>query len=389
MIGAWRLQQPGPWALRAALLGGAVALLLAPALPAGRAAAADAGVILLAQYGSRDNWDDDWGDAWDDYNRTIERMRRGVSPPRRSRRARPSRAVRRDELEKDRAQSAVAREDYFQAVLEASQASLRAPRGVYYRRPGHTSPEPPAGDSAGHRGRRRPVRLRPGGLLAAAGPGLPRRHGARRRRGRRPSPRRHPRPRLGEEAFWYFFGAFFAERGGAYAVVRPPAGLTVFYLPDGYTREKAGDIDVFRFGDTLFKPVFVQGIPGLPGGRGAVGPTPPLDTRSGRPHNATCRHRFAAGAEAPVLTGRRRWRSGLDGSIRRSVRAVNQGSRGLLGRGRGEGPLVQEVGHGARRPQRALLPLVHRRRPTPATTPWTATSRAAAPTRPRSSTTAR
>ena len=259
MIGAWRLQRPGPWALRAALLGGAVALLLAPALPAGRAAAADAGVILLAQHGSRDNWDDDWGDAWDDYNRTIERMQRESISSQEEQAREAGRAVRRDELEKDRAQSAVAREDYFQAVLEASQASLRAPRGVYYRRPGHTSPDPPAGDAPVievggvpyvydrgvfwlQQGQDYLVVTAPAGAVVGALP-----PGA-------------IRVRLGEEAFWYFFGAFFAERGGAYAVVRPPAGLTVFYLPDGYTREKAGDTDVFRFGDTLFKPVFVQGI---------------------------------------------------------------------------------------------------------------------------------
>ena len=34
----------------------------------------------------------------------------------------------------------------------------------------------------------------------------------------------------------------------------------MYYLPDGYTREKLGESDVYRFGDTLFKPVFVQGL---------------------------------------------------------------------------------------------------------------------------------
>ena len=42
---------------------------------------------------------------------------------------------------------------------------------------------------------------------------------------------------------WYFFGTFFGEKGDAYEVLKPQAGLTVFYLPDGYSQEKVKGAD--------------------------------------------------------------------------------------------------------------------------------------------------
>ena len=35
---------------------------------------------------------------------------------------------------------------------------------------------------------------------------------------------------------------------------------TVFYLPDGYSQEKVKGVGLYRFGDILFKPVFIQGV---------------------------------------------------------------------------------------------------------------------------------
>jgi len=51
---------------------------------------------------------------------------------------------------------------------------------------------------------------------------------------------------------WGEIGQFF---GGP-----PPAGLTVFYLPDGYRQETLKGVGLYRFGDVLFKPVFIQGV---------------------------------------------------------------------------------------------------------------------------------
>jgi hypothetical protein len=259
-----RARRTGALTLRAAVLGVGGALLLGLTLPAGRVAASGQGGILVAEHANRnDNWDDDWGDdwedGWEDYNRTLLQMQRESISSQEEQAREAGRAVRRDEVEKSREKAAAEREAYFDAVIEASQASLRAPRGVYYRKPGYSSAEPPAGGAPVvevggtpyvydqgifwlQQGSDYLVVTAPvGAVVGALPPGAVR--------------------VLSEgDPHWYFFGAFYAERAGAYAVVRPPAGLTVFYLPDGYTREKAGSADVYRFGDTLFKPVFIQGV---------------------------------------------------------------------------------------------------------------------------------
>jgi hypothetical protein len=206
-----------------------------------------------------DDDDVDVEDLWDDYLDTMERMQRESISSQEEQAREAGRAVRRDELEKSREKALVEREAYFQAILETSQASLRAPRGVYYRKPGYTSAEPPAPAAAAievggvtyihdqgifwlQQGSDYLVVTAPVGAVV---PALPR--GA-------------ARVPTGSGAYWYFFGTFFAGRDGAYAVVKPPEGLTVYYLPDGYTHEKAGGADVYRFGETLFQPVFVQGV---------------------------------------------------------------------------------------------------------------------------------
>jgi hypothetical protein len=251
--------QPGARALRAAILGvgGAALLGLAPTF-APRAAAVDpgAGIVIVVD---DDDDDVDAEDLWDDYLDTILRMQRESIASQEEQAREAGRAVRRDELEKIRAKSAEEREAYFDAIIETSQASLRAPRGVYYRKPGYTSAEPPAAEAPVvevggtpyvydqgifwlQQGTNYLVVTAPvGAVVGALPPGA-------------------VRVLSGNEPHWYFFGAFFAQSSGAYTVVRPPTGLTVFYLPDGYTREKAGGIDLFRFGDTLFKPVFIQGV---------------------------------------------------------------------------------------------------------------------------------
>jgi hypothetical protein len=73
-------------------------------------------------------------------------------------------------------------------------------------------------------------------------------------------PRGVPRIPARPGPVWYFFGTFFGEKGVAYEVIKPPAGTTVFYLPDGYAQEKVKGVDLYRFGDILFKPVFIQGV---------------------------------------------------------------------------------------------------------------------------------
>ena len=57
------------------------------------------------------------------------------------------RARRRDEIEKNQEKSSAEHEAYFDAILEDSQAALKAPHGVYYRKPGYSAAEGPGSDA--------------------------------------------------------------------------------------------------------------------------------------------------------------------------------------------------------------------------------------------------
>ena len=43
-------------------------------------------------------------------------------------------------------------------------------------------------------------------------------------------------------------------------VVKPPAGLNVTYLPDGYETKSTKDATLYKVGNITFKPVFVLGV---------------------------------------------------------------------------------------------------------------------------------
>ena len=205
-----------------------------------------------------EHWDDGWDD-WDDYNQTILQMQRESITSQEEQVREAGRARRRDEIETQQEKSAAEHEAYFDAILADSQAALRAPVGVYYRKPGYSAAEVP-GSTA------RTVEL--GGFtyfydqgifwlqqgstyivvtapVGAVVDRLP--QGVTRIQS-------NPRP------IWYFFGAFLGEKDSVYEVLKPPAGLTVFYLPDGYTQENANGAGFYRFGDIRFKPVFIQGV---------------------------------------------------------------------------------------------------------------------------------
>lgn len=203
--------------------------------------------------------DDDWGSGWSDYNWSQERMQgeRIASQEERSREA--GREKRREEVAKEREQKSAETQAYYAAVLDASKASLNAPRGVYYRKPGFASAEaPPAGSpvvTVGQmsliydrglywfsRGAEFVVVVPPAGVVVDTLPA-----GVRAQRTK-------------EGMLYYFFGVFYRGKDGAYEVVAPPAGTIVGYLPDGYSREAGKDGTVFRFGESSFRQVFLQGV---------------------------------------------------------------------------------------------------------------------------------
>ena len=232
----------------------AAALLLAPA-----PLAAHPQINDWIPAGERDrNHDDEWSD-WDDFNWTILQMQRESIASEEEQAREAGRAKRRDEVEQSRGQASAERAAYFDSVLETSRAALRAPRGVYYRKPGYLSSEAPGGGA-------RPVSV--GGVVYLYDQGIfwvqqgpqyivvtapfggvvdsP--------------PAGASRVQTGSEPLLYFFGTFFRERGDGYEVVKPPAGTVVSYVPDGYILENAKDGARYRFGEIVFQPVFIQGV---------------------------------------------------------------------------------------------------------------------------------
>jgi len=205
------------------------------------------------------SWNDSWDDGWDDYNRTMMQMQRESIASREEQAREAGRVKRRDEVEKTQQKAAAEHEAYFDAILAESQAALNAPAGVFYRKPGYTAADGPGAGAQAvevggipyaydqgifwlHRGNSYVVVTAPAGAIVPAVPA-----GAN-------------RMSLKTGPAWYFFGTFFREKDGAYEIFKPPAGLTVFYLPDGYTQEAVKGVGLYRFGEVLYKPVFIQGI---------------------------------------------------------------------------------------------------------------------------------
>lgn len=197
-------------------------------------------------------------DDFDDFDFTILQMQRESIASQEEQAREAGRVRRREEVEQLRQEQSAEREEFFQSVMEASQAALRAPRGAYYRKPGESSQEAPANAQAVDVGGvsylydRGVFWMLPGPpFIVVVAPygavvdSLP--DGAYRIGGKEPP--RH-----------YYFGAFFEEKGGKYEVVKPAAGTLVSYLPDGYRQEQVQGATRYIFGETHFKPVFVQGV---------------------------------------------------------------------------------------------------------------------------------
>lgn len=217
------------------------------------ACATVAGLLLLFPGVSRG-----FDDGFDDFGWTLRQMQRESIASQEEMAREAARVQRRQELEESQRQQSAESQAYFESVLEASRASLRAPQGVYYRKPGSTSAEAPANAQ--------PVEVGGVNYLYDQGifwllPGPPfivvvPPFGAMVDKlpvGAYGVSSRPP-------ARFYFFGTFFEERDGKYEVVKPPAGTTVSYLPDGYQVEQTKSATLFKFGPTYFRPVFVQGV---------------------------------------------------------------------------------------------------------------------------------
>ena len=200
---------------------------------------------------------DPWGT--DDLGWTLMQMQRESIAAQEEQAREAGRQQRRAELERQQEQEAAARGEYFDSLIEASRAALRAPQGVYYRKPGFVSVDPPSAGAAPvsvggipylfdrgvfllAQGAQYVAVTAPVGAVVAALPA-----GA------------YPVP-SGAGVLHYYFGTFYRAREVNFEVVVPPPGTMVSYLPDGYEVESAGGATRYRFGPTTFKPLFVQGV---------------------------------------------------------------------------------------------------------------------------------
>lgn len=233
--------------------GVALALALAPADGAAQMRRGGRVVRERPAPVSNEPW---WG--FDDFGQTLLQMQRESIASQEEQAREAGRQQRRDELGKEQEQRAAERAAYYDSLIEASRAALRAPRGVYYRKPGFIVSDPPPGAQTVTvegipylydrgiflvaQGSQFLVVTAPVGAVVGALP-----DGAY--------------PVLADGGvLYYFFGTFFRAREGAYAVVVPPPGTSVIYLPDGYTAETADGATRYRFGPTTFKPIFSQGV---------------------------------------------------------------------------------------------------------------------------------
>jgi hypothetical protein len=204
--------------------------------------------------------DFDEHDDHDDFDSdlTILQLQREAISSQEEQAREAGRARRRDEVDQMQESQSIERQEYFQSVLEASQAALRAPRGAYYRKPGDTSQEAPADAQTvevggiGYLYDRGLFWLLPGPpfivVVAPYGAVVDRLPAGAYRIFSKQAPR------------YYYFGIFFEERSGKFEVIKPPAGTLVSYLPDGYQQEQSQGTTLYTVGPTSFKPVFVQGV---------------------------------------------------------------------------------------------------------------------------------
>ena len=170
------------------------------------------------------------------------------------------REKRRDELEVKRAADSAEHAAYTDSIIEASKASVQAPRGVYYRKPGFVSGEAPGSgaqviEEAGvqvfyeqgifwvKQGTQYVVIAAPVGVVVDTIPAATTRVANR----------------AGEE-YGYFFGTFFQRQEKKFVIVKPPVGLNVTYLPDGYETKGTPEATLYAVGNITFKPVFVMGV---------------------------------------------------------------------------------------------------------------------------------
>ena len=216
--------------------------------------------LLLAPAQRAAAWDD-WGGGYDSGYGGYDSFDAQDSRESAEESAREAgREKRREEVEQKKAATSAEHAAYTDSIMESSKASVQAPRGVYYRKPGFVSGEAPGSgaqviEEAGikvyyeqgifwaKQGTQYVVIAAPYGVVVDTIPAATTKVATK---------------TAGE--FGYFFGTFFQRKDKQFVVVKPPTGLNVTYLPDGYETTGTTEATIYKFGNTTFKPVFVMGI---------------------------------------------------------------------------------------------------------------------------------
>lgn len=169
----------------------------------------------------------------------------------------PLREKRMDEVGQEQLVDRQEHELYFEGVMEGSKEAAGRPRAHYYRKPGFISTDAPASPQTVTLktltylyergvfwvavGDRYMAVAAPVGAVVNALP---------------PDSGRVFAKTTGT---YYSFGVFFAPtKENKFQVIKPPAGILVDYLPDGYIEVEVKGVTYFKFGEVYFKP-FVAG----------------------------------------------------------------------------------------------------------------------------------
>ena len=73
-------------------------------------------------------------------------------------------------------------------------------------------------------------------------------------------PEGHSTLRHGDSEYYYYFGTYYAKAEDGFAVIEPPPGVVVSYLPFGYTVEEGNGSSHFTFGGVSYRPFYDEGV---------------------------------------------------------------------------------------------------------------------------------
>jgi len=65
---------------------------------------------------------------------------------------------------------------------------------------------------------------------------------------------------VGGKTYYYYWGTFYVQAPGGYAIVAAPVGAVVPYLPDGYSTAFSGGARLYVYGSVRYRPYLQGGV---------------------------------------------------------------------------------------------------------------------------------